>query len=553
MSTRGHHILNEVFPILSYNECREQERSGDMKKTDSLVLAVDCGTQSMRGLIFDQSGEILAQEKVVYDPPYQSKEPEWAERDPELYYQNFVEVVRGLVKNRPDLIDRLIAVTLTTQRDTCILLDQNNKVLRPAILWLDKRKLAKPRPIHPIYQGATRIIGMKRTIENFSKTTAAHWLMEHEPELWGKTHKYVLLSTYLHLRLTGKLVDSISAQTGHMPFNFKKQRWESPMGLKSQIFQIPHKMLYPIYPAGSPLGSIQKNCALDTGLPEGLPVIASGSDKACETLGTGCVEEGIASVSLGSQATIETATHRYYEVEPFIPPFPSAIPGVYNPEITVYRGFWMVSWFRNEFGFEETMQSRQSGVSPEELLNLRIAKIPPGSNGLLLQPFWGYELIRPESRGAIIGFGEEHTRYHIYRAILEGIGYALKEGMLKIEKKSKVPLRQIAISGGGAQSALICQMMADIFGRTVYKVQTSETSGLGAAICAFVGMGVFENFSEASKSMIRIHRRFEPEPSSQAVYDKLYENAYRKLYRRLKPIYLAMEDIEDVDNLEKKD
>lgn len=524
-----------------------------MKQADSLVLAVDCGTQSMRGLIFDQSGEILAQEKVIYDPPYESKEPEWAERDPELYYQNFLDVVRGLVERKPDLMNRLIAVTLTTQRDTCILLDQNNKVLRPAILWLDKRKISNPRSLHPIYEGATRIIGMKRTIENFSKTTAAHWLMEHEPEIWAKSHKYVLLSTFLHLRLTGKLVDSVSAQTGHMPFNFKKQKWESPFGLKSQIFQIPHKMLYPIYPAGTVLGTIHKDCAHDSGLPEGLPVIASGSDKACETLGTGCVEEGIASVSLGSQATIETATHRYYEVEPFIPPFPSAIPGIYNPEITVYRGFWMVSWFRNEFGFEENMQSKEEGVSPEELLNRRIARIPPGSNGLLLQPFWGYELIRPESRGAIVGFGEEHTKYHVYRAILEGIGFALKEGLLKIEKKSNVTLNKIAISGGGAQSDLICQMMANIFGRTVYKVQTSETSGLGAAICAFVGMGVYKDFSEASKNMIRIRDQYFPEQTAQGAYEKLYERAYRKLYKRLKPIYLAMEEIEEIDNPEKKD
>ncbi|QSX08950.1 FGGY-family carbohydrate kinase [Alkalibacter rhizosphaerae] len=519
-----------------------------MNTNGPFVLAVDCGTQSIRGLVFDKKGIIVAQEKLVYDPPYVSDQPEWAERDPALYYEELVQILRTLREKNEKIMESIAGLTITTQRDTTIVLDKDLNVLRPAILWLDKRKIKKARPIHPIYEAGTRIIGMKKTIEDFSKTTPAHWLMENEKNVWKKVHKYVLLSTYLHYKITGKLVDSISAQTGHMPFNFKKQEWEGPFGLKGQIFQIPKKMLYPIHPAGTILGNVSESFAKDSGLAIGLPVLASGSDKACETLGTGCVDEKTASLSLGSQATIETASSRYYEVQPFIPPFPSAIPGIYNPEITVYRGFWMVSWFRDEFAFEEKLASEKMGIPAEELLNQRIDSIEPGSKGLMLQPFWGNELTRPESRGAIIGFSEEHTKYHIYRAILEGIGYALKEGLLKIEAKSKVEVEKISISGGGAQSDIICQMMADIFGRSIYKVQTSETSGLGAAICAFVGLGVYPDFETASKEMIRIVEGYVPDERKKSIYLDLYEGAYKRLYHRLKPIYMAMEKIDDIDN-----
>lgn len=519
-----------------------------MNCSGPFVLAVDCGTQSIRGLVFDKKGMIVAQEKVVYDPPYVSVEPNWAERDPALYYQEFVQVIRELTKHNRDIMTQVKGISITTQRDSCVLLDKDFQVLRPAILWLDKRKVKKAKPIHPVYDAATRAIGMKKTIIDFSKTTPAHWLMENEKELWQKTEKYVMLSAYLHYRITGKLVDSVSAQTGHMPFNFKKQKWEGPFGLKSQIFQIPKSMLYPIYPAGTVLGAVSESCSKDTGLLEGLPVIASGSDKACETLGSGCVDESTASLSLGSQATIETASNRYYEIQPFIPPFPSAIPGVFNPEISVYRGFWMVSWFRKEFAFEEKLEAERMDISVEELLDQKISDIEPGSRGLMLQPYWGYELTRPESKGAIIGFSEEHTKYHLYRAILEGIGYALKEGMLKIESKSGVKIQAISISGGGARSESVCQMMADIFGRPIYKVQTPETSGLGAAVCAFVGLGTYANFQEANYQMVHKDKVYLPDETRKNLYSKIYDSAYAKLYARLKPVYLAMEDIDFIDN-----
>ncbi len=517
-----------------------------MKKT---VLSLDCGTQSIRGMIFDENGNLLAKEKIIYDPPYVSPETDWAERDAFLYWEETGLICKRLNANHPKHFNSVMCIVITTQRDTCVPVDIKGEPLRNAILWMDQRKIANPKPIGRIYSWGTSAVGMKKTIENFSRSCPAHWIMEYESDIWEKTHKYLMLSSFLNYKLTGKFIDSVSGQTGHMPFNYKRQMWDGKWGLKGRVFQIPSQKLCDIVPAGEVIGKITEEAALETGLPVDLPVIASGSDKACETLGTGCVSEEIASVSLGSQATIETTSERYYEVQPFIPPFPSAIDKKFNPEISVYRGFWMISWFKNEFAFREIQKAQVTGEAPEDVLNRGLKMIPPGSDGLMLQPFWGNELTRPESRGSIIGFKEDHTRFHIYRAIIEGIGFALKEGMEKIQKKSNVKIKRAAMSGGGAQSDEICQIMADVLNRETYRVQTQETSGLGAAICAFKGMGVYDSFETAVRAMVKVKDVFSPDRNTSDIYAQLYENGYAKIYKRLKPIYMMMEKIkhEDID------
>lgn len=518
-----------------------------MKRT---VLSIDCGTQSIRGMIFDETGEIVAKEKIIYDPPYVSPEVDWAERDALLYWKEMGLICKKLKEKFTEAFGGIMGISVTAQRDSCVLVDKNGEPIRKTILWMDKRKISDPRPFGLVYSLGMSAVGMKNTATNFSKSCPAHWIMENEKDVWEITHKYLMLSAFLNYKLTGKFIDSISGQTGHMPLDYKKQRWEKRWGLKARVFQIPSDKLYDIVPAGTVIGYLTKEASHLTGLPELLPVIASGSDKACETLGVGCVTEEIASVSLGSQATIETTAQRYYEVQPFIPPFPAMIPNKFNPEINVYRGFWMVSWFKNEFAFKEVQNAKESGQAPEDLLNRGLRKIPPGSEGLMLQPFWGNELTRPESRGSIIGFKEGHTRSHIYRAIIEGIGYALKEGMYKIQQKSGIEIKKAAMSGGGAQSDEICQIMADILNCDTYRVQTEETSGLGAAISAFIGLGVYESFESAVDSMVHIKDIFSPDKKTSEIYLKLYEKGYSKIYRRLKPIYSVMEkiDYEDIDN-----
>lgn len=299
------------------------------------------------------------------------------------------EVAKDVVTQAPEVLDAVTSVVITTQRDTCVLLDKQGNVLRPAIIWADQRPLENPRSFRLKSKLALQATGMSKIAHILSDQCPAHWIQDHEPDIWAKTHKYMLLSGYLIYKLTGKFVDSVASQIGHIPFNYKKITWEKKGSIKRSVFQIEDEKLPELKFTGETFGAITKQTSADTGLKEGLKLIAGGSDKGCETLGVGCNDETIASVSLGSHATIQTTSDRYYEVHPFIPPFPAVVPYKYNPEIEVYRGYWMITWFKNEIGQKEVLEAKKKGVPPEDILVQELKEIPPGSDGLILMPYWG--------------------------------------------------------------------------------------------------------------------------------------------------------------------
>jgi sugar (pentulose or hexulose) kinase len=211
-------------------------------------------------------------------------------------------------------------------------------------------------------------------------------------------------------------------------------------------------------PPSSVIGTITALAAEGTSITAGTLLLAAAADKACEVIGSGCLQPHIGCLSYGTTATINTTSKKYLEVMPFIPPYPAAIPGYYSTEVQIFRGYWMVNWFKEKFGHHERKQASEQGVAPEDLFDELVNAVPPGSLGLMLQPYWspGIKIPGPEAKGAIIGFGDVHTRAHMYRAILEGLAYALREGKERIEKRSGVAIPELRVSGGGSQSDAPC-------------------------------------------------------------------------------------------------
>ncbi|MEN6410607.1 MAG: FGGY-family carbohydrate kinase, partial [Anaerolineaceae bacterium] len=314
---------------------------------------------------------------------------------------------------------------------------------------------------------------------------------------------------------------------------------------KWQALAITPDKLTELIPVGSPLGVITPAASEATGIPAGLTLIAAAADKACEVLGSGCITPDVAAISYGSSATINTTHQKYIEVIPLIPPYPAAEPNAYNLEIQIYRGYWMVNWFLNEFGQREQVLAAQQGVPPESLFDDLVRIVPPGSEGLVLQPFWspGLKYPGPEARGAIIGFSAVHTRAHIYRAIHEGLGYALRDGLDRTMKRTGVPVNSLRVAGGGSQSNSAMQLTADIFGLPASRPHVYEASGLGAAITASVGMGIHPDFATAVREMTHLGDTFEPDAATHTVYDRLYHEVYEGIYSRLRPLYQAIRSI----------
>jgi sugar (pentulose or hexulose) kinase len=505
------------------------------------ILAIDNGTQSVRALLFDPRGQLLAKSRVPIEP-YFSTQPGYAEQHPEVFWQAVCDACQQLWQMPGVEKDAIAGVALTTQRGTVINLDQNGKPLRPAMSWLDQRHTDHLKPISGLWGLAFILSGMTHTVAYLQSEAEANWIRTQQPEVWNATRKYLLLSGYLTYRLTDRYVDSIGCQVGYLPFDYKRQQWGLPRDWKWQAVPLDKTWLPELIPPAQPLGQISRSAAEATGLPIGLPLIAAAADKACEVIGSGALDPHIGCLSYGTTATVNTTHHKYVEAIPLIPPYPSAVPHAYSLEIQIYRGYWMVSWFKQEFGQPEQRVAEEHGLTPEELLDKLIHDVPPGSDGLVLQPYWspGLKSPGPEARGAIIGFSGEHTRAHVYRAILEGLAYALRDGAERTAKRSGTPITALRVAGGGSQSDQAMQITADVFGLPASRPHLYEASGLGAAIDAAVGLKLHPDFDTAIKEMTHLGDTFAPNPHAHAIYDEIYRNVYGKMYGRLKPLYEAL-------------
>ncbi len=503
-----------------------------------LILAIDCGTQSVRALIFDLHGELIHKSRVPIEP-YFSAHPGWAEQHPTYFWQNLCTACRRLWRESAVPKEAVTGVAITTQRATVVNVDGRGEPLRPAITWLDQRRTEGLPPVGGLWGLAFRLSGMRDTVAYLQAEAEANWIRTHQPEIWERTHKYLFLSGYLAYKLVDRFVDSVGCQVGYVPFDYKQLSWAKKSDWKWQAVPMDERLLPELVPPTEVMGQITPQAAEETGIPAGLPLVAAAADKACEVIGAGCLEPEVACLSYGTTATVNTTSRRYVEVIPLIPPYPSAVPGAYNLEVQIYRGYWMVNWFCEEFGLREEQLAREWDCVPEDLLDGLVEAVPPGSMGLILQPYWspGLKHPGPEAKGAIIGFGDVHTRAHIYRAILEGLAYALREGLERTQRRLRARTAEVRVAGGGSQSDAAMQITADIFNLPASRPHVYETSGLGAAMDAAVGLGLHPNFKAAVAEMTRMSRTFDPRSEVRAVYEGIYQRVYRKMYHRLRPLY----------------
>lgn len=509
-----------------------------------LILAIDNGTQSLKAMLFDMNGQMKAKAQVPFKP-YLSPQPGWAEQTPITFWQALCDACQRLWQDRSVSKDALAGIALTTQRATVVNMGADGKPLRPAIIWLDQRKARGLSPLSGPWGWIFKLGGLSGTINYIRSEAEANWIALHDSDVWRRTHKYLLLSGYLAYQLTGDYVDSVGSQVGYIPFNYRLLRWARWWDWHWQAIPVRDHMLPKLLPPATVLGQISSQAARQTGIPEGLPLIAAAADKACEVIGSGALANHIGCLSYGTTATINVTHPRYVEPVKLLPAYPAAVPGHYNVEVEVYRGYWMVEWFKQQFGHLEQQEAERQGVAPEALFERLLEQVPPGAMGLMLQPYWspGLKFPGPEAKGAVIGFGDVHTRAHLYRAMLEGLAYALREGRERLERRTRTPMTTLRVSGGGSQSDQALQLTADIFGLPTARPHLYETAGLGAAIDAAVGLGFYPDFTSAVQAMTHTGRLFEPDPVHQRQYDQLYRQVYKQMYKRLKPLYEKIRDI----------
>ncbi|MDR3284416.1 MAG: FGGY-family carbohydrate kinase [Treponema sp.] len=510
---------------------------------DPLVLAFDMGTQSVRSLLIDPVGTILFKAQKDYAEPYYSKRPGGAEQKAQFYWESLAETSRTLKEKAGVLWDDIIAVTCATIRDTCVCLDKNNEPVRDAIVWVDDRTVNDLPPLPAAFQAFLKLSMLEDKVDLQRRKSHCNWIAVYEKEVWEKTRTFAMISTWLNFKFTGNLLDSNASMRGHLPFDNKRRTWMKQSDLRRIIFVVKDDRLFDLVDPGTVLGTITPQAAEETGIKAGLPLIATGSDKGCETLGLSCLSEEKAALSFGTTATVQVSTRHYFDPIPNMPAYAAVVPGYFNPEAQIYRGYWLLSWFKREFAAKENAQAEKIGVSTEKLLDDRLKEIRPGCDGLIFQPYFTPVFTMPHAKGAVIGFSDSHTRMHLYRAIIEGLNFALMQGLETLQKRGKLTTKKIFVAGGGARSDEVCQITASQFGIPVYRTQTHEACGIGEALCAFVSKGIFSSYEEGLQHMVHVKDEFLPDKNDHAVYRELYERIFVKVFSKLSPLYQEINEI----------
>jgi sugar (pentulose or hexulose) kinase len=506
------------------------------------ILTIDNGTQSIRALLFDTKGNLDTKVQIHIEP-YFSEKPGWAEQHADYFWETLCKACQSLWEETGVSREAVKAVAVTTQRACIVNVDQDGKPLRPVISWLDQRKSDGFKPVGGLTGALFKLTRVSNKIAHVQSEAEANWIAQHQPDIWAKTYKLLLLSGYHIFKLCGAFRDSVGAQVGYIPFDYKGLGWAKDGSWPWKIAPFTREMMPDLVQPGETLGNITAQAAQETGIPKGTPLVAAATDKACEILGSGCLDPNVGSIGYGTIATFNLVSSKYVEPAPLTPPYPAPVPAAYTVEYSIYRGYWMVNWFKKQFALREQQIAEEKGIQPEALFDDLVNAVPPGSMGLTLQPYWSPGMMSAEAKGAIIGFGDVHTRAHIYRSMLEGLAYGLREGMESLEKRAGVNIDRLIVAGGGSQSDAAMQLTADIFGLPAERPHLYETSGLGAAINAAVGVGIYPDFSAAIKGMTRGDRIFEPNPKNRKIYDNLYKRVYLKMYKQLQPLYQEIRDI----------
>ncbi len=452
------------------------------------ILGIDGGSQSTKVAIYSADGTVVCSAAVPLRQLKLSAGGHAEHPDDDLW-----DSLCGAVKKLLELFDgapeEIAAVGLCSIRFCRALLKKDGTLAQPLMSWMDAR-VGQPH-------------------------------MEENPDVAYVT----TASGYLSKRLTGENRDTAANYLGAWPLDHDTWDWNETA---IPAFGVTRSMLFDLIQPGERLGCITAAAAEATGLPAGLPVYTTANDKAVEALGVGCLHPGSVLLSLGTYIAAMTCTERNLGDSAVGWTNLASVPHRYLFESNgIRRGMWMLSWWCNVLGEDYREKAASMGMSPEMRLNQEAERIPAGSDGLMIVPHWLADADTPFRKGMMLGFDGRHGRAHIYRAIMEGIAMTMRNHM----DKTDLPCGKMIISGGGSKSDVFMQIFADVMERPVSRPHKFGSAGLGAAICAAVGVGIWPDFDTAVSKMVRPGEEFRPIPENVEIYRKL--NA---IYRDAAPV-----------------
>lgn len=495
------------------------------------VLGIDVGTSGTRALVIDQGGRIVASATEDH-AAFSSPKIGWAEQNPEDWWRACGIAVKKALSDGSIASDQIACVGFSGQMHGAVMLDAQDRVVRPALIWCDVRTQKQCDDLTQKI-GAEKLIQLtcNPALTNFTVTKFL-WVQENEPENWKRVRAVMLPKDYVRFRLTGERATDMADASGTLMLDVTNRSWSSEVLSATGIDQV---LLPALFESSDVCGKVSEAGAKAAGLKAGTPVVAGAGDQAAGATGMGIVIPGAVSATIGTSGVVFAATDRpALDPQGRLHTFCHAISGRWHVMGVTQSAGLSLRWFRDNFG------TQGEAGDPYERLSAEAATVPPGSDDLLWTPYLMGERtphLDANARAALVGLTASHTRAHIVRAILEGVAYSLKDSFTIFEAM-KVPVQTIRLGGGGARSPLWRQIQADVYNHEVEIVEAEEGAAYGAAILAAVGAKVWPSVDAACEAIVRVATRVAPQTKDAKTMQRNYA-AYRKVYPATKAIFTA--------------
>ncbi|MGW5231530.1 FGGY-family carbohydrate kinase [Streptomyces nodosus] len=468
-------------------------------------IGIDNGSQSSKVTVFDARGRAVSEGRAELRP-YDTPRPGVVEHPDDDLWTSIGEASRAAMAAFDGDVADIVGVGLCTIRFCRAVLKADGTLAQPVMSWMDDR------------------VGMPYAPAN--------------PEA-----AYVTASSgYISHRMTGNFRDTAANYAGMWPLDPKNMHWTDDEAAYAKC-GIPRSMLFDLVQPGDILGPVTESASVHTGIPAGVPVVATANDKAVEALGCGLRTPDTLLVSLGTYvAGMATGPRHIANSSGFWTNYASQPYAYLYESGGVRRGMWTVSWYRDLLGEEASGHARQLGLSAEDYLNAEASRVPPGSDGLMTVLDWLAPDEAPFRKGSLLGFDGRHGRFHIYRSILESLAMTVHDTATRMAAELGTEYQEVIVSGGGAHSDLMMQIHADVHGIPARRAEASSAAGLGSAICAAVGLGAYADFGEAVAAMVRPGEIFLPSQAHHHLYRRL-EKVHREVRGHTDAIYRRTYDI----------
>ncbi|MDD3840779.1 MAG: FGGY family carbohydrate kinase [Clostridia bacterium] len=497
-----------------------------------LLIGIDVGTTGTKTMIINEQGNIISSSYKGYDT--YSEELNYVEQDAQDWWDAVVYTVRECmykVENK----DRIKAISLSSQGGSMVPVDQNCNPLRRAIVWMDKRAVQQGKDLR---KGKPKDYFYKKTgwrLSSGLNLAQIKWVKDNQPEIFKNTHKFLSTIDFINYKLTGEyVIDLTNAGITHLA-DLEKREWNKEI---LEEIEIDQTELADLNSSGEIIGNLTKAAAEQLGLPANVKVISGGHDQYCVALGAGAVNKGDVLLATGTAwAVIGIFDQLLFDTKAYFSPGYHVVKDKYGAMSTVGTGGISMEWFRKNIA-NLIKQDDGDQLESYQNINKKAGQKGIGADGLMFYPHFlgsGCPTWSSDNRATILGLDLSHDRYHIARAIMEGVAFEAN-WILEALKEKDVTINKLKMLGGATNSKLWTQIIANITGVPIIIPEISDAACVGAAMLAGLGIGMFEDAQKAYQAMVKDEREILPIKEQAQEYKALFQQ-YKKRFYYLKQLY----------------